>query len=220
MNLGEMQFGVMPECGTISAIFILRQLQDSKFKYRTCATQETDIAEDCQGIELNGWSLEIVWKFCYLVDSIGDRGGAFDSPIPRIRSGWCKVRDLVSLLASRGLSLGAKGRLYFACVLIVMLHGIEVCHLKTKKWLDWRGMMQGWLDENHEDRIFALGLRNRLKLKSMRECLQGKRLQWFGHLKRMKESAWSSKRSNVVPSRLVVVSLDKVSKDIAKDRNG
>ena len=54
----------------------------------------------------------------------------------------------------------------------------------------------------------------------MRECLQGKRLQWFGHLKRMKESAWSSKRGNVVPSRLVVVSLDKVSKDIAKDRNG
>ena len=65
-----------------------------------------------------------------------------------------------------------------------------------------------------------MGLRNRLKLKSMRECLQDKRRQWFGHLKRMKESAWSSKRSNVVPSRLVVVSPDKVSKDIAKDRNG
>ena len=65
-----------------------------------------------------------------------------------------------------------------------------------------------------------MGLRNRLKLKSMRECLQDKRRQWFGHLKRMKESAWSSERSNVVPSRLVVVSPDKVSKDIAKDRNG
>ena len=54
VNLCEMQFGLMPECGTINAIFILRQLQDSKFKYQTCATQEADIAEDCQGIELNG----------------------------------------------------------------------------------------------------------------------------------------------------------------------
>ena len=47
-------------------------------------------------------------------------------------SGWCKVRDLVPLLASRGLSLGTKGRLYFACAPIVMLHGIETCQLKTK----------------------------------------------------------------------------------------
>ena len=38
----------------------------------------------------------------------------------------------MTLLASRGLSLGAKGRLYFACVCIVMLHGSETCQLKRK----------------------------------------------------------------------------------------
>ena len=33
----------------------------------------------------------------------------------------------------------------------------------------------------------------RLKLNSMRECLQDRRLQRFGHLERMEENAWSNK---------------------------
>ena len=30
---------------------------------------------------------------------------------------------------------------------------------------------------------------SRIKLKSIRECLQDKRLKWFGHLERMEENA-------------------------------
>ena len=43
------------------------------------------------------------------------------------------------------------------------------------------------------NRISAEEFRTRLKLKSMRECLQGRRVKWFCRLKRMEESAWSSK---------------------------
>lgn len=39
--------------------------------------------------------------------------------------------------------------------------------------------------------IFPEGLRIRLKLNSI--CLQDRRLQWFGHLERLEESAWYSK---------------------------
>lgn len=41
--------------------------------------------------------------------------------------------------------------------------------------------------------MYAEELRTRLKLKTMRQCLQERRLQWFGFLKGMEESAWSSK---------------------------
>ena len=41
--------------------------------------------------------------------------------------------------------------------------------------------------------IYVKGLRARLSLTSMRESLQNKKQGWFGHLERMKESAWSSK---------------------------
>ena len=44
-----------------------------------------------------------------------------------------------------------------------------------------------------EDRIFAEECRTLLKLKSMRECLQNKRLHWSGHLEEIEYSAWFSK---------------------------
>ena len=38
------------------------------------ANKQTDIAEDCPDIELNGQSFEIVEKFCYFGGTIGVRG--------------------------------------------------------------------------------------------------------------------------------------------------
>ena len=72
------------------------------------------MAQDCSGI-LNDHSLEIVGK-SYLGETNGATWGATDSVITRIKSGWTKSRDLVPLLASRGLPLGAKGRLESTCV--------------------------------------------------------------------------------------------------------
>ena len=67
--------------------------KDCKFKCQTCANQQTDIGEDFSGKELNGQSLEIVEKFCYLSEL--SQRSAVDSVITRIRSGWNKFRDLV-----------------------------------------------------------------------------------------------------------------------------
>ena len=39
-----------------------------------------------------------------------------------IRSVWSKFRDLMSMVASKGLSLEAKGSLYSACVCSVESH--------------------------------------------------------------------------------------------------
>ena len=89
--------------------------ENSKFKCQTCANQQTDVAVDCPGIELNSQFLETMKKF-YLDGAIVARGGATDSVITKIRSGWYKLTDLVPLFASRGLPLEAKGRLYSACV--------------------------------------------------------------------------------------------------------
>ena len=72
--------------------------EDNKFK-----CQQTDIPENCPGIELNAQSLEMVETFCYLCDTIGARRGAFDSAKTKIKSGWCGFRDLVPLLSKRGL---------------------------------------------------------------------------------------------------------------------
>lgn len=57
------------------------------------------------------------------------------------------------------------------------------------------GWMQGWLDGYSmlEDRSSTEELRTTLKMKSMKQCLQNRRLQWFGYLERTSENARSSK---------------------------
>ena len=52
-----------------------------------------------------------------------------------------------------------------------------------------------------EDRISVENLRSKLKWSSVEECVQDRRLQWFGPVERMLGLV------TVEPSRLVVVSL-------------
>ena len=69
-----------------------------------------------------------LWK---LWESI--RGNAFDSVITKIRSGWRKFRDFVPFLASRGLPLGAKGRLNTLHLYVaLMLYGSETWPVKEE----------------------------------------------------------------------------------------
>ena len=60
--------------------------------------------------------------FCYLGNLIGARRGQLTVFLTSIRSGGSKFRDLVPLLATRGLLLAAKGRLYSACGHSIMLY--------------------------------------------------------------------------------------------------
>lgn len=53
------------------------------------------------------------------------RRGANDSPVSRIKSEWSKFWDLLPLLASSALHLGAKSILY-SCVCGIVLYGKEI----------------------------------------------------------------------------------------------
>ena len=88
-------------------------------------------AENCLGIELNGQSLEIVEKFCYVSDTLRATEGAFDIIITRIRSGWCKFRYLVPLLDSRGLPLGAKGSIHYAVHSVALHVYVALCYIEV-----------------------------------------------------------------------------------------
>ena len=81
----------------------------------------------------------------------------------------------MSLLTSRALPLGAKGRLHFACVGSIMLYGSVGWAVEEEDVirLERNDVMVRWMynvEDKPEDRISAEELRTRLKLKSMREC--------------------------------------------------
>ena len=116
--------------------------------------------------------------------------------ITRIKSWCCKFRDLVPLLVSRDFHLGAKDRLYSACARSVMLYGSETWPVEDEgvnRQERHDAEMVRWMYVTAEDKISTEDLKTRLKLKSRGECLQDTRLQWFGYLERMDDSAWSSK---------------------------
>ena len=54
---------------------------------------------------LAGSNLEVVDKFCYLGDMLHAGGGADSSTVTRVRSGWEKFRELISLLTTKAISL-------------------------------------------------------------------------------------------------------------------
>ena len=70
-------------------------------------------------------------KLPYFGDTIRARGSAVDSVITRIRSEWSMFRDLVSLLASGGFPVGAKG-IYSACARSIKLYEIETWPVKEE----------------------------------------------------------------------------------------
>ena len=80
---------------------------DNKSTYQTCPSQETQRAEECPGMELNGQSFEVKEKFCYPVDVLGS---ALNKAIAEITKEWNKFRTLLPFLTCRSLPLGAKWR--------------------------------------------------------------------------------------------------------------
>ena len=48
------------------------------------------------------------------------------------------------------------------------------------------------------DKVPSLELRNRMRLGSLREYIQHRRLQWFGHLERMEVGTWPSKCRDIM----------------------
>ena len=139
----------------------------------------------------------MVDKFCYLGDVIGACGGAEESVIERVRSGWKKFRELLSISTSRVLSLATKGRVFEEFVKCVVLYGSEVWAVKEHDLarLERNDMtMIRWICRVRlRDRMSSYELRGCLGLESIRNAVQKRRLRWVGHIERMNADNWLKK---------------------------
>ena len=69
--------------------------------------------------------LEVVASFCYLVDMLSAASGCKLPTTTRVKTAWKKFKELISVLASRHLSLKTCGCVYSSCVRSAMLHASE-----------------------------------------------------------------------------------------------
>ena len=81
---------------------------------------------------LNGDSLEVIQKFCYLGDMLDAGGGTQSSSITRVQCTWGKFRNLLPLLTSKAVPSKVKGELYKICVQTVMLYDSETWPAKVE----------------------------------------------------------------------------------------
>jgi len=125
-------------------------------------------------------SLELVDKFCYLVDMLSVDGDADVAIETRIRIGWNKFRHLVPLLTNKDISLIVRGRLYSSCVQSCMLHGSETWPVRKENEVPLQRaeirMVKCMCGIKLQDSIPSKGLRERLGLGDVILVLQQNRL--------------------------------------------
>ena len=172
------------------------------FKCSRCSSPPDPLEDENIEVICDNQKIDVVDKFWYLGDTIGARGGAEDSVTARIRSAWNKFRELIPLLTGKSFPLLTKGKVFQACVRSVLLYGSETWPIKEedlKRLESNDNRMTRWMcGVSLSQHIPSSELRSRLNLRSIRDCIQQRRLEWFGHIKRMGDEAWPSRCRNVI----------------------
>jgi len=107
--------------GTKGSMFKVMKL----FIYRHCLNPVTSTG--CTSVDIGASAnLELVDKFCYLGDMLSVDEDADAALEARIRIGWNKFWQLVTLLTNKDISLIMRGRPYSSCMQSSMLHESEI----------------------------------------------------------------------------------------------
>ena len=106
-------------------------------------------------------------------------------------------KELLPLLATKGLSLHAKGRLYDACARTAMLHGSETWAVNAE---DMRrlerseaSMLQWMSNVSVHERRSTSELREMMGIRGIKGSVKQRRLRWYVHVMRMGDDRWVKK---------------------------
>jgi hypothetical protein len=74
-----------------------------------------------------------VKQFCHISDMLDSEGGVERSVRTRVAAAWRKWREIVSgLLINKSIPLRCRGKVYEACIRLVLLYGAETWALIKK----------------------------------------------------------------------------------------
>ena len=110
----------------------------------------------------------------------------------RMQAGWQSWRMVSGVLCDRKLSARLKGKIYKCAVMPAVLYGMEtvaVIERMVKKMEAAEMKMVRWaLRVSLKDKVRNEYIWGTAKIRRIGEKLRGKRLRWFGHVKRREES--------------------------------
>ena len=109
------------------------QRASTSFRCRICLNGNSSSTVVQSRLSLDNDSLEFVDNFCYLGDVLDTDGGVESAVTARIRSGWCKFKELSAFLTSKAPALSVKGKVYAACVRQRMIYGSETWAMRSEQ---------------------------------------------------------------------------------------
>nr|GEW41812.1 ataxia telangiectasia mutated family protein [Tanacetum cinerariifolium] len=139
-----------------------------KTEYLRCDFGRFEVVHQEVDIRIGDQILQLKESFRYL-GSVLHRSGRIDDDVAhRIRAGWMKWREASGFLCDRRIPLKLKGNFYRAVIRPTMLYG-------SKCW------------------PIMKALSNKVEVAELRmlrwTCDEGRRLRWFGHVKRRPQTA-------------------------------
>ena len=176
----------------------LAKEQVSAYVCRACTGEHVEQAvQRPESLVLEGDTLDMVDKFCYLGDTLGAGGGARDCSVTRVGCAWKKFRELLPVLTSRRFSLRIRGQAYRACVRSVLLYGCETWAVKEEDTQrierNDRAMIRWICGVSLKDKRSSEELLKLLGIECIKQKMRNDRLRWLGHVERKGEDDWVRK---------------------------
>jgi hypothetical protein len=187
--------------------------QCKKWVHRRCSAVRgplakiayTYICNNCKGITKTGnaddrlfkltneVSLEKVTSFAYLGDRLQANGGANQAVRARIRGAWTKWREIAPLLMKRAIALKTRALAYKVYIRSTLIYGSETwaltaCEEDALNRTELR--MLRWIMGTNDACKSEKHIREASNMEKVGEVIRARRLQWYGHVSRMKADCW------------------------------
>ncbi|PSN48631.1 hypothetical protein C0J52_12701, partial [Blattella germanica] len=125
----------------------------------------------------------------------------------RVQKGKIAIRQLHSILWNKTINKDVKRMIYKTIVESIVLYGAEVWEIPKKSENKLKAMeMDFWrrsCSVSRLERIQNQSIRERMQVSSINimDTIEGRRLTWYGHLRRMPTDRWPLKIYNWIPPR-------------------
>ena len=164
-----------------------RGLRISKKKTKYLRLNEDQDSEICmEGVRLNR-----VKNFKYLGSKVASDGNMDAEITHRVQAGWRNWRKMSGVLCDRKMNVKLKGKVYKTVVRPAMMYGAETWPLKKtqerKLEVEEMKMLRWMCGVTKMDKIRNERIRGTAKVEKISKKNQGRRLQWYGHVKRREE---------------------------------
>lgn len=189
--------------------YMLRKLDEEYSKWgltiNASKTEYLVVGGEADDLQIGSGKIKGTKSFKYLGVKITSTGGSNEEISARLGRARAVTRQLNSLLWSRRITRNNKRRIYKTIVESIGLYGAELWEVNGRNKSRIIAMEMNYWRRccrlTRLDRVRNVDIRNEMEIDlDVIETIDAKRLNWLGHLQRMRKERWPKKAWEWIPS--------------------